>query len=114
MAGRAINGRAIAPPLAGEALGPILNLVPTPFTPADTTPDAWAKQFELYRRMSPAEKARVFRDITLAANAFALAGLRQRHPAACEGELLLRLAVLRLGEDFVAQAYQWRPPPDGS
>jgi len=103
-----------APPLATGAPDPIFHVVPTPFTPADTTPDAWAKQFELYRRMSPAEKARVFRDITLAANTFALAGLRQRHPAAPEGELLLRLAVLRLGEDLVAQAYHWRPPSDGS
>jgi hypothetical protein len=93
---------------------PILNLVAMPFIPADTTPDAWAKQFELYRRMSPAEKARVLRDITLAANTFALAGLRQRHPHASEGELLLRLAVLRLGEDLVAQAYHWRPSSGGS
>jgi hypothetical protein len=101
-------------PLAERASGPILNLVPAPFRPADTSVEAWDKQFELYRRMSTVQKARAFRDITLAANAFALAGLRQRHPEASEGELLLRLAVLRLGEDLVAQAYHWRPRPDGS
>jgi hypothetical protein len=87
-------------PLAERASGPILNLVPAPFRPADTSVEAWDKQFELYRRMSTVQKARAFRDITLAANAFALAGLR--------------LAVLRLGEDLVAQAYHWRPRPDGS
>lgn len=81
--------------------------------PADTTPEAWAKQFELYRRMTPAQKARLVREVTLAANAFALAGLRQRHPNANEAELLLRLAVLRLGEELVARAYNWRPPRDG-
>ena len=81
--------------------------------PADTTPEAWAKQFELYRRMTPAQKARLVREVTLAANAFALAGLRQRHPNVSEGELLLRLAVLRLGEELVARAYGWRPPRDG-
>ena len=107
-------GPAPAPPLAGPGLGPILHLAPAPFPPADTTPEAWDKQFELYRQMSPAEKARVLRDVTLAANTFALAGLRQRHPGAGEAELLLRLAVLRLGEDIVAQAYHWRPPSDGA
>jgi hypothetical protein len=81
--------------------------------PADTTPEAWAKQFELYRRMTPAQKARLVREVTLAANALALAGLRQRHPDAGESELLLRLAVLRLGEELVARAYGWRPPRDG-
>ena len=85
-----------------------------PFVPADTPPEAWEKQFELYRRMTPAQKARAFRDITLAANSFALAGLRQRHPNAGERELWLRLAGLRIGEDLVAQAYGWRPPADGS
>jgi hypothetical protein len=85
-----------------------------PFRPADTTPEVWARQFELYRRMTPAERARLCRDTTLAANALALAGLRQRHPHADDRELLLRLAALRLGEDTVARAYHWRPPSDGS
>jgi hypothetical protein len=84
--------------------------VSTPFTPADTALDAWAKQFELYRRMSPADKAAGVRAITLAVNALALAGLRRQHPAATEAELMLRLAVRRLGEEAVAQAYGWRPP----
>jgi hypothetical protein len=91
-----------------------LNLVPTPFTPADTTPDAWAKQFDLYRRMSPAEKAAGVRAITLAVNTLALAGLRHQYPAASDGELMLRLAVRRLGEDVVAKAYGWRPPQHGA
>ena len=102
---RGVRGR------AGRA---ILEFVAAPFVPADTTPDAWAKQFELYRQMSPAQKGRAFRDITLAANTFTLAGLRQRHPNADERELWLRLAVLRIGEDLVAKAYGWRPPADGS
>ncbi len=83
-------------------------------SPSDTAPEALAKQFELYRRMTPAEKARQFRGLTLAANQLALVGLRQRHPAAGEDELLLRLAVLRLGEELVARAYDWRPPRDGA
>ena len=81
------------------------------FRPADTTPEAWAKQFELYRRMSAAEKAAGVRGITLAVNALALAGLRQQYPSASPAELRLRLAVRRLGEDIVARAYGWRAPP---
>lgn len=82
--------------------------------PADTAPDVLAKQFELYRQMTPAEKAAGVRALTLAVNTLALAGLRQQHPGASESELQLRLAARRLGEDLVARAYQWRPPRDGA
>jgi hypothetical protein len=85
-----------------------------PFLPSDTSPEAWETLFELYRRMSPAEKVRACMDATAAANAFALAGLRQRHPLADQRELFLRLAVLRLGEELVAEAYGWRAPRDGA
>lgn len=91
-----------------------MQLVPEPFRPADTTPEAWAKQFELYRGMSPVQKAAGIRAITLAVNRLALAALRQEYPAASEAELGLRLAGRRLGEELVAQAYGWRPRRDGS
>ena len=103
--------RAPVAPLARSIPDAILNAVHAA-RPADTSPEAWAKQFELYRRMTSVQKARLVREVTLAANAVALAGLRQRHPSANEDELLLRLAVLRLGEDLVARAYNWRPPRD--
>ena len=82
-------------------------------TSADTTPDADAVRFERYSRMSPAEKAARVVDLTRAACTLALAGLRVRHPAADETQLLLRLAVLRLGAEIVGRAYGWRAP-DGS
>ena len=84
--------------------------MPEPFRPADTTPEAWAKQFELYRRMTPAQKAAGVRAIPLAVHTLALAGLRQQHPSASEGELRLRLAVRRLGEEMAARAYGGRSP----
>ncbi|MGH7670438.1 MAG: hypothetical protein ACRENQ_13205 [Gemmatimonadaceae bacterium] len=84
----------------------------TPSKPADTTLEAWVKQFEVYRRMSPVEKADGVRALTLAVNELALTGLRARYPSANEGELRLRLAVQRLGEEAVAQAYGWRAPRD--
>ncbi len=63
--------------------------------------------------MSPAEKAARVVDLTRAACTLTLAGLRQRNPGADESELLLRLAVLRLGADVVSRAYGWRAP-DGA
>lgn len=59
----------------------------------------------LYARMTPAEKLACVRDLTLAVNTLALAGLRARHPGEDEGQLLLRLARRRLGVDLVARAY---------
>ena len=78
----------------------------------DTTPDVAALQVERYRRMTPAQKLRRVSDLTVGACLLSVAGLRQRHPDATEGELLLRLAVLRLGAETVARAYGWVAPPD--
>lgn len=58
-----------------------------------------------YAAMSMAEKVALLRAVTLAANQMSLTGLRLRHPEASEGELLLRLARLRLGDDLVERVY---------
>lgn len=71
----------------------------------DTDPKARAVQLRLYAAMSPAQKLRRMNDLTLAANMLALAGLRERFPSATEGELLLRLARLRLGDELVRRVY---------
>jgi len=76
----------------------------------DTDPDVLERMSVLYARMTPAEKLARVRDLTLSVNALALAGLRARHPHEDEGQLLLRLARRRLGEDLAAQAY----PPQTS
>ncbi len=81
-------------------------------SPEDTTPEAREVHTRLIARLSPAERARRVRDLTIGANALALAGLRRRHPEATEPELLLRLAALRLGADLVERAYGWRAPAD--
>ena len=79
-------------------------------TSPDTTPAAETIRFERYARMSPAEKASRVVELTRTACTLALAGLRARHPAADEAELLLRLAVLRLGPETVRRVYGWRAP----
>lgn len=81
--------------------------------PNDTASDADAVRFARYAGMSPAEQAARVVELTQTTAALALAGLRSRHPQAQEAELLLRLAVLRLGVDTVARAYGWRAP-DGA
>ena len=72
---------------------------------SDTSPEAMEVLIDLYRRMTPAEKLQRVRDLTLAANQLALAGLRTRHPGESEQELFLRLARIRLGDDLFAKAY---------
>jgi len=72
---------------------------------ADTSRDAEAVQIELWRRMSPVEKARAITSASQAAQALSLAGIRLRHPGASERECQLRLAVLKLGSDLALRAY---------
>ena len=80
----------------------------------DTSPEVLRLQYARFRGMSPAEKLRLVSELTRSANQLAMAGLAHRHPQADRQELLLRLAVQRLGADVVAQVYGWREPPDGS
>jgi len=71
----------------------------------DTDANARQVQSRLYAAMSPAEKLRRMSDLTAAANHLALVGLRARHPGEPDGQLLLRLARLRIGDDLVRRAY---------
>jgi hypothetical protein len=71
----------------------------------DTSADARAVLDALYASMSPGEKLGPMRELTLAANRLALAGLAARHPGESRRELLLRLARLRLGDDLVDRVY---------
>ncbi len=80
----------------------------------DTTPEIEAAQIELYRGMTMEQKARRVSDLTTGSCRLALAGLRERHRGASEHELLLRLAVLRLGAETVKRVYGWVAPRDGS
>ncbi len=80
----------------------------------DTAQDARSVHAKLLSRLTPGARATRVRDLSLTANMFAMAGMRRRHQDASEGELLLRLAALRLGADLVEQVYGWRTPPDGA
>lgn len=62
-------------------------------------------QIELWKRMSPVEKARAVSAASRAVHELSLAGFRHRHPGAPESECRLRLAVLKLGTDLAHRAY---------
>ncbi len=62
-----------------------------------------------WRRMEPWEKAARLVQCCSALERLELAGLRRRHPDACEEELRLRSAARRLGRETVAAVYGWDP-----
>jgi hypothetical protein len=72
---------------------------------ADTAVEIEDRQIEAWRRMSPAERLEVSREMTRAANELALAGIRARYPNASERECFLRFAAVRLGVDTVRRIY---------
>ncbi|MCG3134162.1 MAG: hypothetical protein HMLKMBBP_01449 [Planctomycetes bacterium] len=65
-----------------------------PWIPADTTPEAWAEQTRLIRRLTPGE--RVARSLERSAwmRAAMLAGIRMRRPEASEHEVRREFARL--------------------
>lgn len=75
----------------------------------DTSREAEDVLFAGYRRMSAAEKWQRVADLTKTARAFALAGLRMRHPQASERELLLRLASTYIDRETMIAAFGWDP-----
>lgn len=83
----------------------ILHRMPLRSGIADTDVTTQRKMTALYAAMTPAEKLRRVRELTVAANLFALAGLRTRHPGDTVEQLSVRLARIRLGDDVVDAVY---------
>jgi len=80
----------------------------------DTDP-AIIKRFDArYARMSPTDKLRRVRQLTLAVARLALAGWRMREPRSEEAEHLRELARQRLGSETFARVYGDAPEPDGT
>ncbi|MGQ0721072.1 MAG: hypothetical protein ACT4PE_05790 [Candidatus Eiseniibacteriota bacterium] len=75
----------------------------------DTSPEATRLQIELWRRMTPLQKARLVGGLSRTVQELALAGIRRRHPAASERECALRLAHLKLGPVLYRCAYPRDP-----
>jgi hypothetical protein len=85
--------------------------VTTPFQDTDT---AALRQLDAqYARMSPAEKLRRVRQLTLTVARLALAGRRVREPQSEDSEHLRQLAFQRLGPETFARVYHRTSEPDG-
>jgi hypothetical protein len=67
-----------------------------------------------YARMSPTDKLRRVRQLTLAVTRLALAGRRLREPQSQAAKQLRELALQRLGSETFARVYGSAPEPDGT
>jgi len=69
-------------------------MLPVPERPADTTPEAWAAQLAMLRRMSGAQRVAIAFRLTRLARGASRAGIRARHPEYGEDEV--RRAFFRM------------------
>lgn len=81
--------------------------------PADTSVEARRVQVEIWRSMSPTEKAAAVDRLSAEVRALALAGIRQRHPEATYPEQQRYLAVLLHGSEVVEEAFGWSAATNG-
>lgn len=79
----------------------------------DTDVTAEAYLFGRLRELPTWRKAQMLSAATKAAYDLAVAGLRQRHPAASEAELRKRYAALVLGRDASISLFGWDPEREG-
>ena len=75
---------------------------------SDTDVAADRIQFQIYAKMSVAEKVEAFENLCRDARELSLIGLRLRYPQASEEELFLREAAQRLGEELTRTVYGTR------
>ncbi len=71
----------------------------------DTTPDALAVQYEIYRRMSPAKKLQLIFDMYEMGKHLAMAGIRMRNPDATEEQVWRIWARQHLGSELFETVY---------
>ena len=79
----------------------------------DTDPTVERYLFDRLRNLPPWRKAEMLSASTRAAYGLAMAGLRQRYPAAKEPELRRRYAALVLGRDASIALFDWDPEREG-
>ena len=83
------------------------------FLNSDTSPEAEAVLLDLYRRMTPAEKARCLSEACRAAEQLARARMLAQYGDLPEAEMKLRLAALRLPRDIMIKLFGWDPVVQG-
>ena len=83
-----------------------------PLSP-DTSPDAQRMQFELLRRLSPAQKLALAFELTDALRNLILADLHHRFPQADDVEIKRRFIARVLPRADVIRAYGFDPEAEG-
>lgn len=73
--------------------------------PLDTTEEADRMQFEIFGRMSAAEKIRLMSELTESVRATFEAGIRKRHPQYTDRHARLARIRWELGDELYRQAY---------
>ena len=73
--------------------------------PDDTSPEADARYHELLRAQTPAQRLEQAAALTRAVRELAIAGIRQRHPAATDAEVRVRLTVRLYGREVAARLH---------
>ncbi len=71
----------------------------------DTTPEAEAILFKLWREAPAWRKLQMMEALNKSARQLSLIGLKQRHPNASPEELRRRLATIVLGEELATRVY---------
>jgi hypothetical protein len=79
----------------------------------DTTREAEERQIAHWRGLSTMERARVFSEMTRAAEQLSRAGIKARHPEANDEEVRLRLLALRLDRATMLKFFGWDPEREG-
>lgn len=81
--------------------------------PLDTTPEAWAVQLRVWRRMGPAKRLSVATRMSEELVELARAGIAARHPEYDAEAVRLAEIRHRLGDELFAKAYpdapRWEP-----
>jgi hypothetical protein len=75
----------------------------------DTTPEAEAVQFEIYRRMTSAQRTRIGLQMSLDARATTLANIRSRHPDYDEATARWALFRILVGDELFKRAWPSAP-----
>jgi len=75
------------------------------YHPPDTTPEAWAVQMEIYRRMTPQRRSELAAELSDNMRRVAAEGVRKRHPEYSEEEIRLAVIRLSIGEELFREAY---------
>jgi hypothetical protein len=76
-----------------------------PKIPADTSPDVWRRQMAAIAERTVAERLDEWEQLNAAVAAMEAAGVRRRHPAYSDRQVLLAVARMRYGDDLVVKVW---------